>query len=83
MFGPGAKAAVEAYKNAPNDPDLMGLLALFGSTEQIVPRFRRVGDSMVGLSENGLELVRVPTREPAVIREILDKARGMSNINVP
>jgi nitrate reductase beta subunit len=83
MFGPGAKAAVEAYKNAPNDPDLMGLLALFGSTEQVVPRFRRAGDSMVGLSENGLELVRVPTREPAVIREILDKARGMVNTNVP
>ncbi len=83
MFGPGAGAAVQAYKNAPNDPDLMGLLALFGSTEQIIPRFRRVGDSMVGLSENGLEIIRVPAREPAVIREILDKARGMSNTNVP
>jgi nitrate reductase beta subunit len=83
MFGPGAAAAVAAYRNAPNDPDLMGLLALFGSTEQIVPRFRREGDSMVGLSENGLELVRVPAREPAAIREILDKARGMANLNVP
>ena len=33
MFGPGVDAAIETYRNAPNDPDLAGLLCLFGSTE--------------------------------------------------
>ena len=64
MFGPGVEAAIAAYRNAPNDPDLAGLLALFGSTEAVVHRFKRQGDKMIGFGEGGREVIRVPTREP-------------------
>ena len=32
MFGPGVHEALATYKKAATDPDLAGLLALFGST---------------------------------------------------
>ncbi len=83
MFGPGVEEAVAAYRNAPNDPDLAGLLALFGSTERIVPRFRRAGDVMIGLEENGTEIVRVPLREPTYVRAALDAGRGVVRTNTP
>ncbi|NUN47244.1 MAG: dehydrogenase [Candidatus Brocadiae bacterium] len=83
IFGPGVEEATKAYLNAPNDPDLMGLLALFGSTEQIIPRFRRVGGEMLGLDEDGTELIRVPIQEPKYIRMAVDAARGVLLTNVP
>jgi nitrate reductase beta subunit len=83
MFGPGADAAVKAYRNAPNDPELMGLIALFGSTEQIIPRFRREGDQMVGLTEKGFEIIRVPIREPVYVRAAANAERGVAHTNVP
>ena len=83
MFGPSADAAVAEYRKMPDDPILMGLIALFGSTERTVPRFRREGDFMVGLEEDGTEIVRVPIREPVHIRKALDLARGVPNTNVP
>ncbi len=82
MFGPGAEHAVAQYRNAANDPELAGLLALFGATEQIVPRFKRQGDHMLGLTEKGLEIIRVPVREPIYVRAALDKS-GMQRTNTP
>ncbi len=83
MFGPGADHAVEVYRAAADDPDLAGLLALFGSTAQIVPRWRREGDTVVGLGEDSAEIVRVPLREPAYIRAAFDAAYGVQRTNVP
>src|SRR5512145_2540626 len=59
LFGPGAAEAMKVYRNAMNDADLAGLLCLFGSTEMLVSRFRRTGDTVSGSDEKGAELVRV------------------------
>jgi nitrate reductase beta subunit len=64
LFGPGAEDAVRAYRAAKDDPDLSGLLSLFGSSERVLDRFRRSGDTVRGFDESGAEVIRVPTREP-------------------
>lgn len=55
---------MSVYRSAPRDPDLAGLLCLFGSTETLLARWRRQGDWVSGLDEKGGEVVRVPLREP-------------------
>jgi nitrate reductase beta subunit len=83
MFGPGADAAIETYRNAPNDPDLSGLLCLFGSTDRIVPRWKRQGDVVLGFDDSGAEIVRVPMKEPVHVLAALDAGRGVVRTNVP
>jgi len=83
MFGPGAQHAIETYRGAPDDPDLAGLLTLFGCTEKIVPRWRRAGDDVVGLEENGDEIVRVPLLEPIHVLEAFDPSLGVTRSNCP
>lgn len=83
LFGPGAGEAMKTYRNAMNDPDLAGLLCLFGSTEMVVPRFRRQGDVMVGTDDKGAELVRTPLREPFHVRPAVDPKNQLVRINCP
>lgn len=83
MFGPGAKRALEAYRNAPDDPDLTGLLSLFGSTERVIPRWKRSGDWTIGTEENGTEILRVPAREPVHIRQAFDEKYQVARTNCP
>jgi nitrate reductase beta subunit len=84
MFGPGVEQAVRTYRRSAEDPDLAGLLALFGCTERLLPRWRRQGDLLVGLDESGAELLRVPFREPVHIRrEALDARYGVARTNCP
>jgi nitrate reductase beta subunit len=83
MFGPGAQKAVETYLNAKDDPDLAGLLSLFGSSEQVMPRWKRVNDSVIGMDEAGKELLRVPMREPIHIRSLIDAKSGIQRTNCP
>jgi nitrate reductase beta subunit len=83
LFGPGARQAVEAYRNAKNDPDLAGLLCLFGSTEMLVARFRREGETVVGSDEKGAPLVRVPLKEPVFVRPAFDPRTQLIRINCP
>ena len=80
---PGADAAVETYRNAGSDPDLCGLLALFGSTPRVVPRWKRAGDVVIGMEEDGSEIIRVPIREPVHIRKAFDLAAQVARTNVP
>jgi len=68
MFGPGAVSAVELYRNANKDKELLGALLLFGSTEKIIHSYRVEGHLSIGLNENGEEIVRVPFTEPVFIR---------------
>lgn len=82
MFGPGADKAVQAYRNSPNDMDLAGLLSLFGSTELIVPRWKRQGEEVIGMNEKGVELVRVPIREPVQILPGFDAKYGVTRTNI-
>ncbi len=83
LFGPGAAAAVEAYRNAPQDKDLAGLLCLFGSTEAIVTRWRRQGDLVTGTDEKGSEVVRVPLNEPVHVRPAQDVKNLLVRTNCP
>ncbi len=82
MFGPGVDHAIDTYRAAADDPDLAGLLALFGSTPRIVPRWKRTGDDVIGFDEAGAEIVRVPMREPVHIRKAFDFAHGVARGNI-
>lgn len=82
MFGPNVDQAIETYRGAAGDPDIAGLLSLFGSTQQVVPRWRRQGDTVIGLDDSGAEIVRVPLREPVHVREAFDSARGVARTNI-
>ncbi len=82
LFGPAADAAVKAYLNIPNDPDLGGLLMLMGSTEGVIARFKRENGTVIALDEAGKEIVRVPAREPEYVRAAIDMERGVMHSNV-
>jgi nitrate reductase beta subunit len=83
MFGPGAEEAVKTYRALSGDADLTGLLCLFGSTERVMPRWKRDGEWILGLEEGGAEIVRVPLREPVHIREAFDVKHQIARVNCP
>ena len=83
MFGPGVDDAIATYRNAASDPDLSGLLALFGSTESVVHRWKRTGDTIVGWDGNDREVVRVPAREPSWVLSPTDTTLGIRRTNTP
>ena len=68
MFGPGGEAAVEMYRNAKDDPELLGLLMLFGATERIMHTWDVTGGVARAYDEDGEEIVAVPLREPTFVR---------------
>jgi nitrate reductase beta subunit len=83
LFGPGADEAIKAYRNAPNDPDLSGLLCLFGSSEMVLPRWKRQGNEIFGMDEKGSTLVRVPLKEPVYVRPAFDAKYQIARVNCP
>jgi nitrate reductase beta subunit len=83
MFGPGVGQAIKTYRAAANDPDLAGLLGLFGCTEWVIPRWRRQGDTVVGLDDARKEVVRVPMREPVYVLPAFDTKYGVVRTNCP
>jgi nitrate reductase beta subunit len=83
MFGPGVAQAIATYRGAANDPDLAGLLGLFGCAERAIPRWRRQGDTVMGLDESRKEIVRVPMREPIHILPAVDTKYGVVRTNCP
>jgi len=83
MFGPGADEAVKVYRSAMKDPDLSGLLCLFGSTEHVVNRWKRHGDQVIGMDEKGAQVVRVPINEPVHVRPAMDAKYQIVRINCP
>lgn len=86
LFGPGAKNAVEQYKKAYEDLNLTGLLMLFGSTDQIISSFKVEGGInngyCAGYDDKGNELIKVPLKEPIIIREEYDEQRNVRRFNV-
>jgi nitrate reductase beta subunit len=82
MFGPDVDKALETYRNAPRDKDLAGLLTLFGSTERIVAKWKRIDEQMLGYDESGREIVRVPLREPVHVRQAFDAKQGVARGNI-
>jgi len=83
MFGPGVDQAIETYRGSADDPDLAGLLSLFGSTPRIVHRWKRVNDSVLGFDESGAEIIRVPMREPVHVRLAVDLQSNIARQNCP
>ena len=83
LFGPGAEAALTTYRSAVEDQDLAGLLGLFGSTDRVVPRWKRQDQWVIGSSEEGVEIVRVPLREPVYLREAYDETYQVARVNCP
>ena len=82
MFGPNVDAALATYRNASNDKDLAGLLTLFGSTEMIVAKWKRVQDDIFGYDESNREIVRVPLREKTLVRQAFDTGRNVARTNI-
>ncbi len=86
LFGPGAKRAVELYKKAYEDKRLVGLLMLFGSTDKIVHSFKVEGDInngfCVGYDDRGLEIVRVPIKEPTILRKAYDEEQDVPRLSI-
>ena len=72
MFGFGAEQAIATYRTAAKDPKLLGALTLFGATPEISHYFRVDGDTVIGYDAKQAEIVRVPLREPVVVRELYD-----------
>ena len=83
LFGPNVDQAMEVYRQTPNDPDMAGLLGLFGSTEKIVTSWKREGEWISGSDAQGQEVVRVPLKEPVYIREAFDARHGIARTNCP
>ena len=83
MFGPHAEEAIKTYRAAPDDPELAGLLGLFGSTERVVPSWKRENDWVAGLDDNEREIIRVPLREPVYVREAFDEKYQVVRTNCP
>jgi len=83
MFGPRVEEAIRTYRQASDDPDLAGLLGLFGSTERIVSRWSRQNDWVIGFDENETEIIRVPLKEPVYIRKAFDAAHEVERVNCP
>jgi nitrate reductase beta subunit len=86
LFGPGAARAVELYKRAYEDPRLIGLLMLFGGTDKIISSFKVQGDIVTGscaaYNQRGDEILRVPMKEPIIIRKRYDEKRDVHRISV-
>jgi nitrate reductase beta subunit len=82
MFGWGVEAAIAAYRKAAEDRKLLGALTLFGATPEISHYFRVDGDWVVGYDAKQSEIVRVPIREPVIVRELYDIKHKVYRTNI-
>jgi hypothetical protein len=83
MFGPGAPAAVKAYREARQDPVLAGLMTLFGSTQRTLARFKVDRGIAYGFGAKDEEVIRVPVTEPTVVRTSYDETLKIARWNIP
>ena len=84
MFGPGVDQAIESYLKGKDDPELLGLLHLFGDTKEIIESFKSfpaTGEA-AGYDKKGREIVRVPVKEPDYLRPFYDAARQVYRHNI-
>jgi nitrate reductase beta subunit len=56
--------------NAKDDPELLGLLMLFGSTERIMETWDVRDGVARAYDEQGEEIVAVPLQEPTFVRKL-------------
>lgn len=82
MLGPGVEHAIETYRMAMDDPDLLGVLVLSGATDRWIDKFMVVNGEAIGFDGDGAEIVRVPLKEPAYIRMFHDAERDVFRHNI-
>lgn len=84
MFGPGAADAQQIYKDAMagKDPELQGLLMLFGATDRVISRFEVKDGKAFGYDADGQLLAEVPVQEPSFIRQAHDAERTVYRSNI-
>lgn len=86
LFGPGAQHAVELYKKAHEDLKLVGLSMLMGATDEIISSYKVTGDIedgyCSGYNDKGQEIVRVPSKEPVIVREEYDAERAVYRVSI-
>jgi nitrate reductase beta subunit len=81
LFGPGVEEAKELYRELGADKELLGALLLSGASQRIITRFAVDDRSVIGWSEGGDEVARVPFTEPVYIREHYDEAHDVYRHN--
>ena len=82
LFGPGAKRSTELYTKAYDDEKLVGLLMLFVSTDRIIHSYKVKNALCYGYDDKGVEVVKVPLKEPIVIRQAYDRQSDVHRISV-
>lgn len=82
MFGPGAERAVQTYRNARNEPELLGIFMLMGATDRWIDKFRVAGGFVYGYDSKGAEIVRVSLKEPVYVRPFYDAERKVYRHNI-
>jgi len=82
MFGPGVQEAQDAYRNAPNDEKLQGLLVLFGSSPEIMERFEVRKGIARGYNRENKLVAEAPITEPRKIRQAKDVKLNVYRLDV-
>ncbi len=82
LFGPGAKRSTELYTKAYDDEKLVGLLMLFVSTDRIIHSYKVKNALCYGYDDQGVEVVKVPLKEPIVVRKAYDRQSDVHRISV-
>ena len=82
MFGPGVKHAIDTYRSAKDDPELAGLLQLFGSSPMIMDRFEVKNDRARAYDAQGAVIAEVPITEPPQMRPAYDRRRRVYRLDV-
>jgi nitrate reductase beta subunit len=81
-FGPGVQDAIDAYRNAPEDETLAGLLQLFGSSPEIMERFNVKQGVALAYNGDGKQVAEVPITEPSRLRKGYDRKRNVYRLDV-
>ena len=83
MFGPGVEQAVKVYREElPQDAELQALLMLFGSSREIITRFKTTKTEAIGYRFDGREVARVPLTEKHVVRDMFDAKRDVFRMDI-
>jgi nitrate reductase beta subunit len=83
MFGPGVERAQQAYRAVKDgDEQLLGVFLLMGATDRWIEKFRVQGGWAFAYDAKGSEIVRVPLKEPAIVRPFFDAERNVYRHNI-
>ena len=83
LFGEGVEEAIQLYRQAKDDKELLGALLLFGSTPKIIHRFKVDDKYAYGYDEKGKKIAQVPFTEPLYIRPYYDSQYKVYRHNIP